>query len=975
MLWQLFGNHRPKKSTNRPARRRSLRLAVEALEDRWLPSTFTWVGPSGGDFNTAANWQDQTNNPGVPGVNDNATIGGGVTVMVTQSQTVNALTSTSGGVFDIVSGGAVAMNNLGKNSDLSNFVLENGGTLQVNGGTTILDGGTLAGTVDVAAAGTLDFSSNTTTLNTGVSLADTGQYVVAGATVTLNTDVTAPANFTLQNGTINGSSNLTIPTGTTFNWVTNGSGQATMGGGGATTVQSGATLNIGGSNTRNLDTRTLNNSGTINVTGAADFNLNNGAPLHNLADGTINLQSDFNMGHGFTTTGTLLNDGTLLKTSAVNGATGLDVTLTNTATGIVHVQSGQLTVTHSGTNAGTFTADSGAAMNFSGFLTYTFNTGAQFTGSGLFDILSGNITVAINGDVSVSNLQLDSGTINGTGTLRPTAFTWNSGTLVVPTVIPASGTLDIASGGGKNLNGSLTNNGTVNVTSTTNVGLGNTPTITNNGTFNLKSDKDLSGNALFLNAGTLTKSSVAGTGPSAFGPALNNSGTVDVQSGVLQLGGGGNSSGAWIAENGGTLAFNGGTMTLSNGSTFSGAGLLTQSGTFSTLNITGSVTAATFTIAAGNLQGSGTFTVTGTLDWTGGNINNANGIVSIPVGATLLLEGNADKSFSGGTLNLAGTTTWKDSGNFNLGGSGTINNLAGATFTIQNGQTLGGGHFNNAGALIKSDTGMTKVSTFITFINTGTIDVQAGDLNFAGSWVQNAGATTIETGATLEVGSFIGGSLSLNGGTLSGTGTLSGDLNNAGTVLPGSASAAGTLSVTGKYTQTAGGTLAINVGGTTPGSGFSQLAVGGSATLAGTLSLNAINGFTAALGNTFTVVTFQSASGGFVIGGTLAPGSGNHFSTTLGATSFTVAVALTARAIGAAVEIRQVGPTPTRFVKVFFADNGALKIRFRSPFQSPAFSRIRAVAFDSSGDGVADAVLLTARRVTNNQLVGRIFHF
>src|SRR5262249_40428535 len=177
---------------------------------------------------------------------------------------------------------------------------------------------------------------------------------------------------------------------------------------------------------------------------------------------------------------------------------------------------------------------------------------------------------------------------------------------------------------------------------------------------------------------------------------------------------------------------------------------------------------------------------------------------------------------------------------------------------------------------------------------------------------------------------------------------------------PGGPSAAGALTVTGKYTQTAGGTLAINVGGTTPGSGFSQLAVGGSATLAGTLSLNAIHGFTAALGHTFPGVTVQSASGGFVIGGTLAPGSGNHFSTTLGATSFTVAVTLAARAIGAAVEIRQVGSTPTRFVKVFFLDNGALKIRFRSPFQSPAFRSIRAAAFDSNGDGVADAVLLPA---------------
>ena len=50
-----------------------------------------------------------------------------------------------------------------------------------------------------------------------------------------------------------------------------------------------------------------------------------------------------------------------------------------------------------------------------------------------------------------------------------------------------------------------------------------------------------------------------------------------------------------------------------------------------------------------------------------------------------------------------------------------------------------------------------------------------------------SGTTTIETGATLQVGSFIGGSLSLNGGTLSGTGTLGGDVNNAaGTVRPGS---------------------------------------------------------------------------------------------------------------------------------------------------------------------------------------------
>ncbi len=33
------------------------RLFVEQLEDRLTPSTFTWVGATGGDWDTLANWQ------------------------------------------------------------------------------------------------------------------------------------------------------------------------------------------------------------------------------------------------------------------------------------------------------------------------------------------------------------------------------------------------------------------------------------------------------------------------------------------------------------------------------------------------------------------------------------------------------------------------------------------------------------------------------------------------------------------------------------------------------------------------------------------------------------------------------------------------------------------------------------------------------------------------------------------------------
>jgi hypothetical protein len=49
-------------------------------------------------------------------------------------------------------------------------------------------------------------------------------------------------------------------------------------------------------------------------------------------------------------------------------------------------------------------------------------------------------------------------------------------------------------------------------------------------------------------------------------------------------------------------------------------------------------------------------------------------------------------------------------------------------------------------------------------------------------------------------------------------------------------------------------------------------------------------------------------------------------------------------------------------VRVSFAETGALKSEFPSPFQTPAFRAIAVTVFNSDGDGVADAVRLTARR-------------
>ncbi len=104
--------------------------------------------------------------------------------------------------------------------------------------------------------------------------------------------------------------------------------------------------------------------------------------------------------------------------------------------------------------------------------------------------------------------------------------------------------------------------------------------------------------------------------------------------------------------------------------------------------------------------------------------------------------------------------------------------------------------------------------------------------------------------------------VSLQGGTLSGTGTVNADLTNAATLSPGG-TGAGALLVNGNYTQTAAGSLNIDLGGLTAGSLFDQLNVNGTATLGGILNVDEINGFTPANGNTFPVVTDTSLSGQF----------------------------------------------------------------------------------------------------------------
>ena len=165
-----------------------------------------------------------------------------------------------------------------------------------------------------------------------------------------------------------------------------------------------------------------------------------------------------------------------------------------------------------------------------------------------------------------------------------------------------------------------------------------------------------------------------------------------------------------------------------------------------------------------------------------------------------------------------------------IGASGSLTLLGGRSLTV--------GTFSNAGVLT-----VTTGSTFKT----------------NSSYTQTGGATVL-TGGSLVSGTNV---ININAGTLRGVGTVTGNVTNAGTVQPGGAGVAGLLTVTGNYTQTAAGSLLIDIGGTTVGTQYDRLAVSGTATLAGTLGVSFINGYLPAAATSFQPLTFASQTGDF----------------------------------------------------------------------------------------------------------------
>ncbi len=769
--------------------------------------TDQWVNSTSGAWETAANWSTGA----VPGAQDSVLIANAVTVTLSSGANLVASLSTSGNSSLVIAGGSLSITNssnlggslsitggsLAVNASITaNTLSQSGGELNGSGtltasGQSTFSGGLESGTGTTIALGGAAFTTSSFGLDGGRTLQLGGSSAATGSAVQIDLNGYNPNTGTSDNG----SGTLTISNGSTFD------DQTTSG------------LNILASNRGGTDTGTtaaVNNQGTFTKTGSAATSTISTA-FNN--SGTVNVQSGIldltgggnDVGGTYTTTGSGVVE--------FGGGTHV-LDATSKITGNATFSGGQTTINGTYTGTGTMTVSGGTAI-FAGAAT----TGSLVQSNGE---LNGSGTLTASGQSTFSG-----GLESGTGTtiaLGGAAFTTSSFGL--------DGGRTLQLGGSSAATGSAVQidlNGYNPNTGTSDNGSG-TLTISNGSTFDdqttsglniLASNRggtDTGTTAAVNNQGTFTKTGSAAT--STISTAFNNSGTVNVQSGILDLTGGGNDVGGTYTTTGsGVVEFGGGThvldatskitgnatfsggQTIING-TYTGTGTMTVSG--GTAIFAGAATTGSLVQSNGELNGSGTLTASGQSTFSGG--------LESGTGTTIALGGAAFTTSSfgldgGRTLQLGGSSAATGSAvQIDLNGynpnTGTSDNGSG-TLTISNGSTFddqttsglnilasnrGGtdtgttSAVNNQGTFTK--TGSAATSTISTaFNNSGTVNVQSGTLVISGA-LQNTGTISAD-GGNIDVQQAVSDT---GIGTIYGTSRLEYDLasNEAVTFATGS---------------------------------------------------------------------------------------------------------------------------------------------------------------------------------------------
>lgn len=837
---------------------------------------------------------------------------------IQSNQTINAYGTAStfenlaSGTLQKTAGGAVT--NFEPRLDNDGAVLVSSGELSFAGG------GTSNGSWTTSAGATTSFRCCGMQSIAGGSMTGAGSIDYDGGTVNITGGTYNMTSTGVHGGTVNFEVAASIGSLSMSSGFLGGAGVVTVSNGGALTggtIRGTGTLDLSGgivgisptSGYISIETRTINNNGaTVTYSGTPYYlQFGNAATFNNNA--MFDIQSN-QIINAYGTLSTFNNgaSGTLQKTAG-GGITTFEPSVNNN--GSIAVGSGELSFGGGGTSNGSWNAGSGTTISFRCCGTQTVAAGTM-TGLGSFDFDSG--TVNIGSSYSPAGTTVAGGTVNFNSTASTGTLTMTGGTL------GGSGTFTVSNGGtmsGGTMNGTgattlsagtfaitatsgyptfdtrtLNNNGTIVYTgSPYYLQFANGCTINNSGVFDIQSNQYINAYGtppvFKVNAGgTLQKS--AGGGTTNFEPRVDNDGTVIVSNGELSFAGGGTSAGTWNTLAGttlsfrccgtqnvtgsiggpGTLASTGGTLNV-NG-TYNATGALNVAGGTINLNVPGSTTA--FTLSSGTLGGSGTLTVDTTGTLSGGTMNGT-GPTNFAAGSTTIINATTGYvTIDGRTITNSGAMTYNGSPYYlQLANGAAFNNNA--TFELANNQTIyaygSTPVFTNGAAGIFQKTTPTGSTSFNpSFVNNGSVLANSGTISFGGGFTQTAGSTVVN--GTISSPS----TLVFNGGTLSGSGTISANVSNAAQVNAGSSP--GILTISGNYSQGPTGVINAELNGTTPGTGYDQINISGSAALNGTLNITTIGGFTPPNGSTYQILNFASRSGDFATKSGLVYAGGSY---------------------------------------------------------------------------------------------------
>ncbi len=395
----------------------------------------------------------------------------------------------------------------------------------------------------------------------------------------------------------------------------------------------------------------INNQGTFDFDGADTLGSN----------GTINNTST----------------GTVLASAPATDSTNIGQVTFNDLGGTIGVQSGTLDLGQGVSQGGTYIVASGADLELANGFDRTIS--GTFTGSGggtvSIDTQSNSLYLADSGatfDFPAGMLQLAGELTPVTAGANPVFL--NSGFMTVPAHSEFTWTA-----------GTLENAGTLTVTGTSaGFYVDGAAVVDNTGTIDLEGDVLLGGDGTLNNSGTLT-AALSADDLAQVSYNLNNTGTIDVQSGALSL-----AEAAVTQEN----VLNNGVSVELTGGTWEAQGtgtLTTVRSTFIITQITGGTVIlngadASFPSLAGLAANGGSFALEGgALFTTRGDLSNS-GALTVGAGSTLAVTGAFSQAGGGlTTFAIDGTSASGQYGRLTSSGAavldGTIAAQADAGYT------------------------------------------------------------------------------------------------------------------------------------------------------------------------------------------------------------------------------------------------------------------------------------------------------